>query len=97
VGITTDRDGNARFVDDPHMADSGNPGAPGPPIVDMGGYEFQADCPGDLDADRDVDHADLGILLRAWEWSDEGDLNCDGVTDHADLGILLANWGNVCP
>jgi len=93
-GITSDLDGSPRFVDDPHMADTGNGD---PPIVDMGAYEFQADCPGDLDADRDVDHADLGILLGTWYTSDEGDLDCDGDTDHADLGILLAHWGEGCP
>jgi len=89
-----DLDGNPRFVDDPYVTDTGN-GTP--PIVDMGAYEFQADCPGDLNGDRTVGHADLGILLAAWQDTAEGDLNCDGLTDHADLGILLANWGAVCP
>ncbi len=39
VGITTDLDGNPRFVDDPATDDTGNGE---PPIVDMGAYEFQA-------------------------------------------------------
>jgi len=89
-----DLDGNPRFVDDPYTPDMGN-GTP--PIVDMGAYEFQADCPGDLNGDRVVDQADLGILLAAWGSSAEGDLNCDGVTGHADLGVLLAHWGEGCP
>ena len=38
-----------RFVDDPTMPDSGNPGAPGPPIVDMGAHE--SDPQGDYDQD----------------------------------------------
>ncbi len=38
VGITTDLDGDPRFIDDPATTDTGN-GAP--PIVDMGAYEFQ--------------------------------------------------------
>jgi hypothetical protein len=89
-----DLDGHPRFVDDPHMSDTGY-GTP--PIVDMGAYEFQADCPGDLDGDRDVDQADLGILLAAWGTTADGDLDCDGDTDQSDLGILLANWGETCP
>jgi hypothetical protein len=36
--ITTDLDGNPRFVDDPNTPDTGNGD---PPIVDMGAYEFQ--------------------------------------------------------
>ena len=42
-GITTDLDGNPRFVDDPDTPDTGNGD---PPIVDMGAYEFQGDCGG---------------------------------------------------
>ena len=38
-GVTTDLDGNPRFVDDPATPDTGN-GTP--PIVDMGAYEYQA-------------------------------------------------------
>jgi len=40
VGITTDLDGNPRFVDDAGVADSGNGAAP---LVDMGAYERQFD------------------------------------------------------
>jgi len=94
VGPGGDLDGLPRFIDAPHVPDTGN-GTP--PIVDMGAHEFQADCPGDLNGDRVVNQADLGILLAAWESTVEGDLNCDGVADQPDLGILLANWGNVCP
>ena len=36
AGVTTDLDGNPRFVDDPGISDTGN-GTP--PIVDMGAYE----------------------------------------------------------
>jgi len=44
-----------------------------------------------------VAHSDLGIVLSAWQWSDEGDFDCDGDTDQVDLGILLTHWGEVCP
>jgi predicted outer membrane repeat protein len=92
-----DLDGEGRFFDDPSTDDSG---CGCPPVVDMGAYEFGGDgpqpCPGDLDCDRDVDQADLGILLGSWG-CDQGDLDCSGHTDQSDLGILLANWGNICP
>ncbi|MFO0839795.1 MAG: SUMF1/EgtB/PvdO family nonheme iron enzyme [Phycisphaerae bacterium] len=53
-------------------------------------------CPGDLNGDRVVDSADLGILLGSWMAGAGGDLDGDGDTDSADLGILLANWGRIC-
>jgi hypothetical protein len=93
-----DLDKEGRFFDDPDTPDTG---CGCPAVVDMGVYEFgdtgPLPCPGDLDCDRTVGHSDLGILLGAWEWSDEGDLDCDGDTDHSDLGILLAHWGEQCP
>ncbi len=48
---------------------------------------------GDLDYDGDVDQADLGILLAAYNQNAGGDLDGDGDTDQADLGIMLANYG----
>jgi hypothetical protein len=52
---------------------------------------------GDLNLDRAVDGADLGILLAAWgacvvDQPCTGDLNDDDVIDGADLGVLLAAW-----
>ena len=41
LGVTTDLDGNPRFVDDPATADTG---IGTPPIVDMGAYEFLPMC-----------------------------------------------------
>jgi hypothetical protein len=43
--ITTDLAEQVRFVDDPFMPDSGNPGTPPRPEVDMGAYEHQAATP----------------------------------------------------
>ncbi|MFO0839301.1 MAG: PQQ-dependent sugar dehydrogenase [Phycisphaerae bacterium] len=54
-------------------------------------------CPGDVNADRQVDESDLGILLSAWQTTNAGDLNGDGLTNESDLGILLGNWHGVCP
>ena len=93
-GVTTDLDGNPRFVDDPDTEDTGYGE---PPIVDMGAYEYQVEesCPADFDDDGDVDTADLLYLLGAWGTPD-GDVDSDGDTDTSDLLALLAAWGQ-CP
>ncbi|MFO0838897.1 MAG: NF038122 family metalloprotease [Phycisphaerae bacterium] len=54
-------------------------------------------CPGDLNGDRTVNEADLGILLGAWQSGAGGDLNGDNQTNEADLGILLGAWQTTCP
>jgi formylglycine-generating enzyme required for sulfatase activity len=63
-------------------------------------------CVADLNGDRIVDGADLGVLLNAWGTCPNGNPGCtgdldsdgsvSGSVDGADLGILLAAWGN-CP
>lgn len=53
-------------------------------------------CPGDVNADRAVDGADIGAMLSRWGGADTtwaADVDQDGVVDGADLGILLAFWG----
>ncbi len=56
----------------------------------------RAQVEGDLNGDRTVDGADLGILLASWGLCSKelcpADLNGDDQVDGADLGILLANW-----
>ena len=55
--------------------------------------------PGDLNADRVIDGADLGILLDQWGIATTfsvADINRDGLVDGADLGTLLTRWGP-CP
>jgi alpha-tubulin suppressor-like RCC1 family protein len=77
--------------------------------ADAGGLSFTASsaarpvllraalpCRADLDFDRDVDGADLGILLVGWGAGGLGDLTGDGLIDGADLGALLVAWGP-CP
>ncbi len=98
AGITTDLDGNPRFVDDPDTIDSGNGD---PPIVDMGAYEFQGapPCPWDCGGDDDGNVGIVDFLALLAQWGTLGSCNIDG--DGSGVGIndflaLLANWGP-CP
>lgn len=100
-GITTDLDGNPRFVDDPMSDDCWQePGTCGdPPIVDMGAYEFQpVICPWDLDGNGSVGASDLLSLLAQWGTDPGGppDFDGSGSVGASDLLALLANWGP-CP
>jgi hypothetical protein len=67
AGTTTDLDGAPRFVDDPDSPDRGNGG---PPVVDMGAYEFQpaTTCPWDCESvpDGTVGINDFLALLAGW-------------------------------
>jgi hypothetical protein len=56
------------------------------------------DCPGDFNADGEVNGADFGILLASWGPCPEcvTDINGDGVINGADVGLMLAYWGS-CP
>ena len=90
----TDLAGGQRFVNDPFVADTGQGS---PPIVDIGAYEYQADCRGDLTGDRIVNHVDLTVLLSSYGIDDRGDLNCDGITNLQDLAELLGAYGATCP
>lgn len=55
-------------------------------------------CFGDLNDDRAIDSADLGLLLGSWGNAGDpaADLNDDGIVDSADLGLMLGVWGR-CP
>jgi len=56
-------------------------------------------CPGDLDADKDVDLDDLTILLSDFGCTGAGcagDVDGDGDTDLDDLTVLLSQFGSVC-
>ena len=104
--MTTDLDGNPRFVDDPATTDTGYGD---PPIVDMGAYEYQvglacpADCsgPGGM-SDGIIDVHDLLLVLGQWGTADpQADLAGvygipDGVVDVHDLLAVIAAWGP-CP
>ncbi|MCA9293199.1 MAG: hypothetical protein KDA20_05240 [Phycisphaerales bacterium] len=93
----TDHDNLPRFVDDPDTPDTGNGTAP---IVDMGVYEFQVDCPADADGDLDRDLDDLQLLLFNFGGSvvptTQGDADGDGDVDLDDLQLLLFYFGTSC-
>ena len=58
---------------------------------------FPESCPGDANADGDIDLADLNIVLANFgNETDEGDLDDDGQVDLTDLNIVLAAFGSSC-
>ncbi len=52
-----------------------------------------APCRADVNGDRIVDAADLGVLLAHWGLDSSADVDGDGWTDAADLSAMLAAWG----
>ncbi len=104
--VTTDLDGNPRFIDDPIKEDVGSGSCP---IVDMGVYEYQEGftecCLADFDNDGAVRAPDLAFLLGAWGPCPEpcmpgdptetcpADLSGDCIVSAPDLALLLGNWG----
>jgi len=99
-GITTDLDGNPRFVDDPVTPDC--PQAPGtcgdPPVVDMGAYEFQGtSCPWDCEPTPNDNVGIVDFLALLSQWGGPGSCDFDGGgVGIVDFLALLANWGP-CP
>ncbi len=96
LDITTDLDGNPRFLEDPETPDTGNGVAP---IVDLGAYEFR--CPWNCDGsvDGSVNVADLLALLAQFDVSSpidctggSCDFNADGCVDVTDMLKLLAHY-----
>ncbi|MHC4084666.1 MAG: choice-of-anchor Q domain-containing protein, partial [Planctomycetota bacterium] len=94
AGITTDLGGLPRFIEDLCTVDSGNPGTPGPPVVDMGAYEF---LPADIDSSGAVNLRDLSMLALHLGETGCGrcggaNLNCDVKVDFNDLRLLTDWW-----
>ena len=88
--IPYDLDSISRFVDDPTVEpDPGDPGSLGPPVVDMGAYEYQADCNtnGVIDS-LDIDAGtseDCNINGIPDECEPDEDCNTNGVQDICDI------------
>ena len=84
VTVETDLDGKARLYDDPLTPDTGSGTAP---IVDLGAYEFQADCNGNGVPD-DLDIAagtSRDCNSNALPDECEPDCNSNGVADECDV------------
>jgi hypothetical protein len=58
-------------------------------------------CIGDLNGDGNVNAADIGLLIAAWNTDGSvvggSDINNDGIVDAADLGLLVGSWGACSP
>lgn len=50
-------------------------------------------CPADLNADGNVDAADLAALLSGWGGTGTGDIDGDGSIGAPDLAAMLNAWG----
>jgi len=100
AGVVTDFAGHPRFVDDPYKADTGNPGDPPRPVVDMGAYEVQF-LRGDANCDSVVDLDDINPFVMALvsqasyearnpgcPWLN-GDVNGDGAVDFDDINPFV--------
>lgn len=94
--ISADLDGNLRFRDIPSALDTGNPGTPGTPVVDIGAYEFNLVIPNDYDTDGDVDESDLAAFMACFfgpgvplaPGCDNKDRDHDNDVDQSDYGFL---------
>jgi hypothetical protein len=93
--IPFDLDGHDRFVDDPRVPDTG---FGDPPVVDMGAYESQVSCQGDVNGDLAVGVEDLVEVVLQWGpcAGCTADVTGDDAVDVADLVEVILNWGP-CP
>jgi Right handed beta helix region len=95
--LTTDHDGNPRFVDDPDTADTGA----GPsPVIDMGAYEFQVAvlCLADLTGDGLLNFFDVSAFLAAFASGDPiADFTGDGGLNFFDVSAFLSAFAAGCP
>jgi hypothetical protein len=98
--VTTDLDGNPRFLDDPDNTDCWQaPGTCGdPPVVDMGAYEYQMPpCPWDCTSPGDDEVTVNDFLTMLSQWGNAGSCDFDGGgVSVTDFLALLAHWGP-CP
>jgi hypothetical protein len=96
AGITTDLDGNPRFVDDGCAEDTG---LGVPPLVDLGTFEFRgSSC--DIAGSEGVGIQDFLAVLAAWGECYDcdivwclADFDGDCYVGINDFQLLLMNWG----
>ncbi|MCH8880917.1 MAG: right-handed parallel beta-helix repeat-containing protein, partial [Planctomycetes bacterium] len=103
-GVSTDLDGDPRFLDDPTAPDTGNPDPDDPklPIVDMGPYEYDADdCNNNdiPDADDIENETSIDCDENAIPDDCEVDCNNNGQVDACDVTQGLSDDcnGNLIP
>ena len=83
--LPLDLAGNPRFLDDPLTADTGSAGAAGPPVVDMGAYEFFADCNDNGIPDEcDLDCGALGGMCERYDCGRSPDCDLNSTPDECD-------------
>ena len=59
---------------------------------------IEADCPADLNDDRELDFLDISAFLVAYNADDPlGDINGDGEFDFLDISAFLASYSAGCP
>ncbi len=95
--LSTDINGEPRFVDDPTRADTGTGGAP---IVDMGAYELQGapPCRADFDQNGVVAVPDIFAFLSAWfGQAGTADFDNNGLIQVPDIFAFLSAWFASCP
>ncbi|MBK9118078.1 MAG: right-handed parallel beta-helix repeat-containing protein [Phycisphaerales bacterium] len=105
--IPIDRNGDARFFDDPATVDTG---VGTPPIVDIGAYEFSEEiivtptaCPGDANGDGVVNFADISPFIAAIKAGNAGNWNCNiaggfGPYRNSDAnGDQVVNFADISP
>jgi hypothetical protein len=104
AGVTTDLDGNPRFINAVNYADSGVSDGMGR-VVDIGAFEAdvdiaQAPCPGDADGSGAVDLMDINMVPfnfgETAPIGTHGNVNRSGTIDLDDLNIVLFNFGAMC-
>ncbi len=74
------------------------------PLPDLDNpWDERPPCPGDVDGDRSVGQADLGLLLAAYDTTESSpaydpraDFDADGDVDQADLGVVTAVYETAC-
>lgn len=95
-GVTTDRDGASRFVDDAETPDTGFGDGP---IVDIGAYEAQGPgCVADFTGDGELSVADFTAFRAAYLAGDlAADLSGNGALDVADFTAFRGAYLAGCP
>jgi len=87
--LACDLDGNPRILDDPATADTGIPGSS---VVDMGAYEFSADCNSNAIPDEcDIACGTTGVPCDLPDCGLSADCNANDIPDECDIAECAGN------